>query len=120
MNFEDLISEEIQNISKYFSFSFTKIWPLRKIILKISAFLKNNKICAEVAKSLPEYQLLNIPVGSWNGFGLKKNSDQPGPGFGFLKLSYQSGPIIGSEAGRPRELILVSSRHISGITSALL
>jgi len=30
MNFEDLISEEIQNISKYFSFSFTKIWPLRK------------------------------------------------------------------------------------------
>lgn len=81
---------------------------------------KNNTICAEAAKSLPEYQLLNIPVGSWNGFGLKKNSDQPGPGFVFLKLSYQSGPIIGSEAGRPRELILVSSRHISGITSALL
>jgi len=120
MNFEDLISEEIQNISKYFSFSFTKIWPLRKLIFENFSISKNNTICAEAAKGLPEYQLLNKPVGSWNGFVFKKYSDQPGPGFGFLKLSYQSGPSIGSEAGRPRELILVSSSHIPGTTSALL
>jgi phage-related protein len=50
MNFEILISEEIQNISKYFSFSFTKIWPLRKEFFE--NFSISNTICAEAAKSL--------------------------------------------------------------------
>jgi hypothetical protein len=97
-----------------------KFRPLRKLIFENFSISKNNTICAEAAEVLPENQLLNLPVGCWNGFIFKKYSDQPGPGFGFLKLSYQSGPSIGSEAGRPRELILVSSRYIPGITSALL
>jgi hypothetical protein len=93
---------------------------LRKLIFENFSISKNNTICAEAAKVLPEYQLLSIPVGSWNGFIFKKYSDQPSPRFGFLKLSYQSGPSIGSEAGRSGELILVSSSHIPVITSALL